>query len=330
MLNKESKINNGAALLLTLFITSIVSIIGYRLFDLTMFTSEIEKRNLSHQQSFLMVLSLESYTLDYMSSAEKRKSLSLMTNRYDPYSPIEIPLERGNVEAQIEDKSDCFNLNLIVTNNEELKTKTINQDELLFFKNLLSSLEIPSDSIESISASLIDWLDEDDFPDTYNGAEDFYYSNLKTPYLTSNQYMQNISELRKVKGVTEVIYKKIEPYICALPPNMKFININSISPLKPKILVALSENKLSDQEAITILENRPLSGYKNTEDFFNDEFVNQSLSSKFSKKKLNAESFYFNLKTQIEYDEFTFIMNSRIINDDEDMKIISRKIGSFL
>ena len=76
MLNKESKINNGAALLLTLFITSIVSIIGYRLFDLTMFTSEIEKRNLSHQQSFLMLLSLESYTLDYMSSAEKRKSLS--------------------------------------------------------------------------------------------------------------------------------------------------------------------------------------------------------------------------------------------------------------
>ena len=252
MLNKESKINNGAALLLTLFITSIVSIIGYRLFDLTMFTSEIEKRNLSHQQSFLMVLSLESYTLDYMSSAEKRKSLSLMTNRYDPYSPIEIPLERGNVEAQIEDKSDCFNLNLIVTNNEELKTKTINQDELLFFKNLLSSLEIPSDSIESISASLIDWLDEDDFPDTYNGAEDFYYSNLKTPYLTSNQYMQNISELRKVKGVTEVIYKKIEPYICALPTNMKFININSISPLKPKILVALSENKLSDLSLIHI------------------------------------------------------------------------------
>ena len=330
MLNKESKINNGAALLLTLFITSIVSITGYRLFDLTMFTSEIEKRNLSHQQSFLMLLSLESYTLDYMSSAEKRKSLSLMTNRYDPYSPIEIPLERGNIEAQIEDKSDCFNLNLIVTNNEELKTKTINQDELIFFKNLLSSLEIPSDIIESISASLIDWLDEDDFPDTYNGAEDFYYSNLKTPYLTSNQYMQNISELRKVKGVTEVIYKKIEPYICALPTNMKFININSISPLKSKILVALSENKLSDQEAITILENRPLSGYKNTEDFFNDEFVNQSLSSNFSKKKLNAESFYFNLETQIEYDEFTFIMNSRIINDGEDMKIISRKIGSFL
>ena len=37
-----------------------------------------------------------------------------------------------------------------------------------------------------------------------------------------------------------------------------------------------------------------------------------------------------NLETQIKYDEFTFIMNSRIIKDDEDMKIISRKIGNFL
>ena len=207
---------------------------------------------------------------------------------------------------------------------------TVNQDELLFFKNLLSSLEIPSDKIESISASLIDWIDGDDFPDNYNGAEDFYYSNLNTPYLTSNQYMQNISELRKVKGVTEVIYKKIEPYICALPTNFKFININSISLLKPKILVALSEKKLSDQEAISILEDRPLSGYENIDEFFNDKFVKQSLSSSFSRKKLNAESFYFNLESQIKYDEFTFIMNSRIIKDDEDMKIISRKIGNFL
>jgi len=330
MPRKESKIDKGAALLLTLFVTSIISIIGYRLFDLTIFTSEIGKRNLSYQQSYLMVLSLESYTLDYMSSAEKRESISLMTNRYIPYSPIEIPLERGAVEAKIEDKSDCFNLNLIVTNNEKLKTKIVNQDELIFFKNLLSSLEIPNDKIEEISSALIDWIDEDDFPDNYNGAEDFYYSNLETPYLTSNQYMQNISELRKVKGITEVIYKKIEPYICTLPTRMKFININSISPLKPKILVALSENKLSDQEAISILENRPLSGYQNTEDFFKDEFVSRTFSSKFSRKKLNTESFYFNLETQIKYDEFTFIMNSRMINDDKDMKIISRKIGSFL
>ena len=92
MPRKESIIDRGAALLLTLFVTSIISIIGYRLFDLTIFTSEIGKRNLSYQQSYLMVLSLESYTLDYMSSAEKRESLSLMTNRYVPVSYTHLTL----------------------------------------------------------------------------------------------------------------------------------------------------------------------------------------------------------------------------------------------
>ena len=73
MLKKDIKIERGAALLLSLLITSVVSLIGYRLFDITIFTSELEKKYLSDQQSLLLVLSLEEYTLDFISSSEKRK-----------------------------------------------------------------------------------------------------------------------------------------------------------------------------------------------------------------------------------------------------------------
>ena len=83
MLKKDIKIERGAALLLSLLITSVVSLIGYRLFDITIFTSELEKKYISDQQSLLLVLSLEEYTLDFISSSEKRNSLSLMTNKYD-------------------------------------------------------------------------------------------------------------------------------------------------------------------------------------------------------------------------------------------------------
>jgi len=330
MRKKSIKLNKGAALLLSLFITSIVSIIGYRLFDLTIFTSEIEKRYISNQQSLLLALSLESYTLDFISSEERRRSLSLMTNRYDPYSPIEIPIERGNVLARIEDKSDCFNLNLLVTNKKEINKKILNKEELKLFKNLLISLEIPDERVEIISASLIDWIDYDDFPDNYNGAEDFYYSNLKVPYLPFNGYLRSITEIRQVKGILEDDYKKMSPYICALPINIKSININSISPLKPKLLIALSENKLSDQEATYILENRPLNGYVDLNDFFNDEAIKRVVTSKFAREKLTVDPFYFNLKTQIKYDEFTFIMNSRLLKDNDGMRIITRKVGSLL
>ena len=44
MLKKDIKIERRAALLLSLLITSVVSLIGYRLFDITIFTSELEKK----------------------------------------------------------------------------------------------------------------------------------------------------------------------------------------------------------------------------------------------------------------------------------------------
>ena len=78
-------------------------------------------------------------------------SLSLMTNKYDPYRPIKIPIERGDVLAQIEDKSDCFNINVLVTNIEKSNKKIVNQDELKFFKNLLISLDTPDEKVEIIS-----------------------------------------------------------------------------------------------------------------------------------------------------------------------------------
>ena len=84
-----------------------------------------------------------------------------MTNRYDPYSPIKVSFDRGDVIAQIEDKSDCFNINVLVTNNQEINKKNINQEELKFFKNLLLSLDVTEEIVDTISSSLTDWIDYD-------------------------------------------------------------------------------------------------------------------------------------------------------------------------
>ena len=58
-------------------------------------------------------------------------------------------------------------------------------------------------------------------PDNYNGAEDFYYSNLETPYLTSNQYMQNISELS-----TRIYVRAVRAMLDHNPhvPDMQHVN----------------------------------------------------------------------------------------------------------
>ncbi|MDA9608650.1 type II secretion system minor pseudopilin GspK [SAR86 cluster bacterium] len=321
---------NGAALLLALFVSSIVSIIGYGLFSITNNTSNLEKKHLSEQQAFLTVLSLESFSMNYMDSITKRETITLATNGYDAYSPINIPLERGNAEAQINDLSDCFNINLLVRNSKDDFTKEINQEAVYFFENLLKSLTVSESKANEVSSSLIDWIDVDDFPDEYNGGEDSHYLSLKDSYTTSNQYMQDITELRKVKGITEMIYKKIEPYICALPISYNKININALSPLNPNLLIALTNNKFSEAEAIQFLENRPFNGYDSREMFLSSEIIKSSITSKYAKSIIGVNSNYFNLKTEIIFDEYTFIMNSRLLVEDKKMKIQSRKIGNYL
>ena len=330
MLNFYKRIEEGAALLLALFVSAIVSIIGYGLFSLTMDTSNFEKKYLSEQQAFLTVLSLESFSIDYLMPKHQRENITLATNRYDPFSPINVPLERGNAKAQIDDLSDCFNLNFLVETSPKESSKIINQDYLKFFKNLFFSFSLSEEKISEISSSIIDWIDHDNYPDYYDGGEDFYYLSLKNPFISSNQHIQDVTELRKVKGITEEIYKKISPYLCALPTSHNKININALSPLKPNLLMALTDNKFSEIEAVQFLENRPLSGYESVDNFFLDNLINLSITSKYVKELLNVESKYFNLKTEIIFDEYTFIMNSRLWEKDEKMIVQSRKIGNYL
>ena len=61
--------------------------------------------------------------------------------------------------------------------------------------------------------------------------------------------------------MTEDVFQKLKPYICVLNSVDIKINVNSLNPFYPNILVALSSNSLSDLEARNILNNRPLGGY---------------------------------------------------------------------
>ena len=140
-------------------------------------------------------------------------------------------------------------MNLLVTNDYLSQSKTIDQDALNIFENLLKSFNIAEITISEISSSLIDWVDLDNFPDKFDGAEDDYYQRLEKNILTPSSDLTNVAELRKIRGVTEEIFNLIKPYICALPKTISTININSMNVGKPNLLIALSNNELSTFEA---------------------------------------------------------------------------------
>ncbi len=326
LLDKKFK---GAALIMALFVTAIIASISAGLFSMVSMNIENEKNMLSEQQAIVTTLSLESFTKKYLTQKENRTNLVLTANNFNQKSPINLPLERGNLEANIVDMGQCFNLNsliLISANGEEIA----NTDNLDFFKNLMKSLFIEEQKIEEITPAIVDWLDKDSFPDTYLGVEDDFYKNEKISRLSSNQFFYDITELRDIKGVTEEIFQKLKPYVCVINSLNTKININSLNPFYPNILVALSSNTLSDLEARNILNNKPLAGYSSVTNFLNLPEIKTSFSSKFSKANLVLETNYFILNTNIKIDDKDFHIKSHIYYSNESPKVIRRKFGEYL
>ena len=326
LLDKKFK---GAALIMALFVTAIIASVSAGLFSMISMNLENEKNMISEQQAILTTLSLESFTKKYLNNKENRNNIVLAANNFSQKSPINLPLERGNLEANIIDMGQCFNLNSLISISPTGE-ETANQENLGFFKNLMKSLFIQDQKIEEISPAVIDWLDKDFFPDSYLGVEDDYYKNEKPSRLTSNQFFFDITELRDVKGMTEEIFQKLKPYICVFNSVETKININSLNPFYPNILVALSSNTLSDLEARNILNNKPLGGYSSVSDFLNQQEIKTAFSSKFSKSNLTLETKYFILNTNIKIDDKDFHLKSHIFMLNESPKVIRRKFGEYL
>ncbi len=326
LLDKKFK---GTALIMALFVTAIIASVSAGLFSMVSTNLENEKNMISEQQAILTTLSLESFTKKYLNNKENRNNIVLAANNFSQKSPINLPLERGNLEANIVDMGQCFNLNSLISISPTGE-ESANQENLGFFKNLMKSLFIQDQKIEEISPAIIDWLDKDFFPDSYLGVEDDYYKNEKPSRLTSNQLFFDITELRDVKGMTEEIFQKLKPYICTFNSVETKININSLNPFYPNILVALSSNTLSDLEARNILNNKPLGGYSSVSDFLNQQEIKTAFSSKFSKSNLTLETKYFILNTNITIDDKDFHLKSHIFMLNESPKVIRRKFGEYL
>ena len=100
----------GAALIMALFVTAIIASVSAGLFSMVSTNLENEKNMISEQQAILTTLSLESFTKKYLKNKENRNNIVLAANNFSQKSPINLPLERGNLEANIVDMAQCFNL----------------------------------------------------------------------------------------------------------------------------------------------------------------------------------------------------------------------------
>ncbi|HKU15301.1 MAG TPA: type II secretion system minor pseudopilin GspK [Steroidobacteraceae bacterium] len=148
-----------------------------------------------------------------------------------PIPPI--PIEGGEFEGQLEDMQGRFNLNsLVVLQGGEL---VVDENAVKRFQRLLEILEL-----EPKWATLIaDWIDSDIQPAFPDGAEDPTYTSLTPPYRTANMPLTRASEVLAIDGLGLDRYRKLEPFITALPIGTP-INLCTAS---PELLDALTEGQ---------------------------------------------------------------------------------------
>jgi len=125
----------------------------------------------------------------------------------------------GVLQGSLEDMQGRFNLNNLARIMPDGKTQ--DPQPLAQFQRLLVSV-----GLEPKWAGIArDWIDADDLPGSPDGAEDSIYTSQVPPYRTGNWPMTSPSELMNMPGFGADRYRKIAPYVTALPTATAKINI---------------------------------------------------------------------------------------------------------
>ncbi|HEV8330087.1 MAG TPA: type II secretion system minor pseudopilin GspK [Steroidobacteraceae bacterium] len=192
---------------------------------------------LAMDQGFEVALGGEAWAADAL---RRDKQQSAKTDDFTeewatPIPPIPLDDGKGNTygdfEGQLEDMQGRFNLNsLVVLEGGQLKTDPL---AIARFERLLELLEMETKWAKVIA----DWIDSDVQPEFPDGAEDPTYTGLSPPYRTANMPVTRASELLSLVGFGLDRYRKLEPFVTALPIGTP-INLCTASPELLDALVA--------------------------------------------------------------------------------------------
>jgi general secretion pathway protein K len=164
-----------------------------------------------------------------------------------PIPPV--PIEGGEFEGQLEDMQGRFNINSLVTQNGN--AFATDKAAVERFQNLLRLLNLE----DKWAGFIADWIDSDVEPN-FPGAEDPTYTGLTPAYRTANMPVTRTSELLSLPEFGIERYRKLEPFITALPIGTK-INLCTAPPEVLDALLGETQEYTRDREgAIQLRKQR--------------------------------------------------------------------------
>lgn len=221
--------------------------------------------------------------------------------------PFRFPIEHGAIEARISDGVGCFNLNsLVEQRGERLVRRAEGRRQ---FVVLMTALGLTEPLALGLANNIADWIDTDDIAD--GGAEDRDYARLDPPYRTGGAMLAEVSEIRAVRGITPDLYRRIRPYVCALPTtDLSPINVNTLSPDRAVLLTMLTDGQLPRQAAARLLAERPAAGWPDTQAFWNEPLLVDHVPPAPVRDQVGVQTRFFTLDADIAFADAEVTLNS--------------------
>ncbi|MEH8241919.1 GspK family T2SS minor pseudopilin variant ExeK [Aeromonas veronii] len=255
---------HGMALLVVLLILSVMVIIASNMSGRLQLELRRTANITTGKQAWWYALSAEALVSKVLTQDFKDNPEVVNLSQNWARKNTVFPVDDGQLKGEVTDLQSCFNLNSLSVASKAGSGEELEQQPypVQVFRELLKQLTMDDYEAAQLTDAIRDWTDKDTVLVSSLGAEDAYYEGLKPPYLTANQWMLGKDELRAVRGVTARVYARLAPYVCALPNDKLKININTLAPERPELLVALYLGKIGRDDAKRVLNERPQKGWK--------------------------------------------------------------------
>jgi general secretion pathway protein K len=244
---KSRSSQRGIALITAVLIVALATILAVNV----SFHGYLDQRRSSTRfildQGYEVALGAEAWAADTLQKDMRAAKTVDFTQAWaTPLPPI--PIEGGEVEGGLEDMQGRFNLNALIDPN----TGKADPKALARFQMLLQLLQLEPAWAQAIA----DWIDADTDPEIPDGAEDTVYTSLTPSYRTANMPITRTSELLALNGFGIERYRKLEPFVSALPVSQQGgLSIN-VCTAPPEVLDAIIGEVNFSQSKDNVAESR--------------------------------------------------------------------------
>ncbi len=321
----------GIALIVVLLIVAVVSVVAA---NITTRNQIAVKRTINladYDQAYWYAISAEELAKKVLKQDLDDSEGKVHLQQYWAQSDVIFPVENGQIKGTITDMRSCFNVNALSVNaprpdqigGRQKKPLAVEQ-----FTDLLINLGMEPFNAEKLAYNIKDYIDDGTRPNPFGGG-DAVYESRDVPYRAARTLMSHRSELRAVIGVTRDVYRKLEPYVCAIPGNnQQVLNVNTIKADHAALLAAMLKNKISVGEAQSVINQRNADGYDDISDFWATPELSGEAGDQLLKSAFAVKSDYFALDAAAKVDDAVFRLESVLkVGKNNIAEVLTRQYG---